>query len=1212
MQKTMKIVLSSLAVLAFAGLLLFFGGDMCADDSYADESGTCGAAGYEDAVTWTYTSSNQTITIGGEGPMADYEYSTSTWQVNSPWYSLRSQIKYVVIGAGVTHIGNYAFQDIQCWPDYNGKGLTFEEGSHLQSIGDYAFKAYNESYMLIYCQSNVTFTIPEGVTTIGKYAFQGERIDNLVLPNSLVSVGEKAFDMYRYGQYNITIGTGLTTVGSNAFTYIKSLTFLGDIPANIAENGFVSQNAFSFSSATQPTPAQVASLSSKAYWYKYNDVTGAATIVGGSTEGNPFNLAFNNQYPWGKDVCEINYVGVDKIDNIAIADAALMKTGTTNSGSRILLDKLTIDGVDMLETVGDKGMLFYRDSENNLALYKIPSNVTSLTGDDFPAAMTNFKLIFGSETLQSLVIPARAEQVYIGKFPALTYLKIDAQVDYLLDATEVGEPAQYNGLLYYCSSLKTVDLSGSTLIAMLKNKENAQEPDFPSSVETVALPDTMKFIGLRGCVNLTSIDLKNVETIRPWGFSNVGFTTVDLKNVKTIGEYAFTNCANLTSIKAENVETIGVAAFQNCPNLESIILSDKCTTISCSFGGLPLKSFTIPKNITFTSSVFANCPLEELKLADGYVGENTIVDGLLFVDGGKKLLGGAFYGKDSIVIPDTVETIASQAFYGGQFKSVTLGNSVTTIEAQAFLLCSNLESIDLKNVTTLGRSAFERCTSLTSFDFKNVTTQESAIYRCTGLESVNFGKLTEIPQGACSDMKNLRIVTAENVTSVGSNAFSECTSLETLVLSEDCTSLGNYFLQNCGLEVFTLPKSMTLTASQGQYIFARSMIKEFRLADGYEGTNTVENGFLLTEDGKAIVAAPLGASVLNIPDTVEDIPSQIFQYSKCVGVIFGQNVKTIAGWVFQQSDVMSIYFKKTNDITSINTYFINGAKNQNSIKVYYWGSQDPKTLCSNLDGKTTWISWVGDLRLQFNTNGGNSIPQINTYRVVSNQNVAGLGAETALPVPTKAGSLFGGWYTDSALTQPLNMKVLPAGFFGQMTLYAKWVQASDLVSGASVIAFSGPSVVIKIDAADVPAGNVIITYSEYVDLAEGSVLFPFAIGTAAVNAGSDTVAFTTPDEKAIATCSISFVYEFGVSTFCTPLSYASAPDLSSVKVSMEIDPGCKILFNGSIINDGDTVEVGEYVITTTGANSILVNGVRYNNSNGTKLFYCGQKLVVKA
>lgn len=1208
MQKSMRMIVSSLLVLALTGLLLIFGTAMFADDSAADDSGTCGAEGYEDAVTWTYTSSNQTITIGGNGPMADYELSTQNWQVNSPWYSIRSQIKYVVIGAGVTHIGNNAFRAAgTSWPDTNGNGLTFEEGSHLTSIGDYAFYYSTSSYYLINVPNNKTFTIPEGVTTIGQNAFYGQVINNLVLPNSLVSVGDKAFDLQSSSQCNITIGTGLTDVGTRAFTYIKSLTFLGNVPANIAENGFISQNAFSFSSATQPTPAQVASLSSKAYWFKYNEVTGAATIVGGSTEGNPFNLVFNNQYPWGKDVSEINYVGVDKIDNIDIADAALLKTGTTNTGARILLDKLTINGVNMLETAGDKGLLFYRDSDNNLALYKIPNDVTTLTGDDFPATMVNFKLIFGSETLQSLTIPARAEQVYIGKFPALTYLKVDAQVDYFLDATDVGEPANYNGPLYYCSSLKTVDLSGSTLISIL-NKPNAQEPDFPRSIETVTLPDTMKHVSFRNCVNLKSIDLKNVETIRAWGFNNVPFATLDLKNVKTIGEYAFSNCQNLTFVKADNVETIGVAAFQSCPLLESISLTDKCTTIGGSLGGA-FKTFTIPKYVTVQSNIWG-ATLEELKLADGYAGGNTLVNGVLMIESGTKVVA-ATCAVDTIVIPDTVEIIGNNAFTAGTFTTLIVGENVTTIQDRAFYGCANLTAVDLKNITTLNWGAFQNCTSLTTFDYKNVTSVGSdVIYGCSGLESVNFGKLTAIPNSACSDMVNLRTVIAENAISVGNNAFSGCTSLETLVLSEDCSSLGNNMLQNCGLKVFTLPKSITLTASQGKNIFSRSMVEEFRLADGYEGTNTVENGFLLTEDGKAIVAAPLGASLLIVPDSVETIAQEQFSYAKATGVVIGSGVKTIQKRPFMYSDVLSIYFANTTNLTSMHVQFLSNAKNVSSIRVYYNGSVDPSTLCTALEGKTTKTN-VANLVISFDTNGGDAISNLSTYRTVSNVRYAGLAEEYTMPEAVKVGCLFVGWYTDSELTQPFNLKVLPAGYFGKMTLYAKWVQASDLVNGVSVVAFSGPSVVFRIDSAEVPAGNMIVTYSEFVDLAEGSVLFPFAIGTVAVTAGSDTVVFTNSDEKAIATCSVSFRYDFGTVSFCTPLTYASAPD-TKAKVDMEIDPGCKILFNGSIINDGDTVAVGEYVITTTGADSILVNGVRYYNSNGTKLFYCGQKLVVKA
>ena len=62
------------------------------------QSGTCGAN-----LTWNFDSSTGTLTISGTGAMRDYSYSSA------PWYSQRSNIKILVIQAGITTLGNYAF-----------------------------------------------------------------------------------------------------------------------------------------------------------------------------------------------------------------------------------------------------------------------------------------------------------------------------------------------------------------------------------------------------------------------------------------------------------------------------------------------------------------------------------------------------------------------------------------------------------------------------------------------------------------------------------------------------------------------------------------------------------------------------------------------------------------------------------------------------------------------------------------------------------------------------------------------------------------------------------------------------------------------------------------------------------------------------------------------------------------------------------------------
>lgn len=70
----------------------------------ADGNGYCGASGHEADVTWAYSSSTRTLAISGTGDMANYSNGSST-----PWNDYKSSIECVVVGNGVTGIGNYAF-----------------------------------------------------------------------------------------------------------------------------------------------------------------------------------------------------------------------------------------------------------------------------------------------------------------------------------------------------------------------------------------------------------------------------------------------------------------------------------------------------------------------------------------------------------------------------------------------------------------------------------------------------------------------------------------------------------------------------------------------------------------------------------------------------------------------------------------------------------------------------------------------------------------------------------------------------------------------------------------------------------------------------------------------------------------------------------------------------------------------------------------------
>ena len=104
------------------------------------ESGTCG-----ENLTWEYA--DGTLTVSGTGAMTDYSDEDA-----APWASFRSNIKAVVIGEGVTTIGDYTF----CACSYLE---TAELPSTVTKIGEWAF-----AWTLL-----TSIAFPDGVTSIGEY-----------------------------------------------------------------------------------------------------------------------------------------------------------------------------------------------------------------------------------------------------------------------------------------------------------------------------------------------------------------------------------------------------------------------------------------------------------------------------------------------------------------------------------------------------------------------------------------------------------------------------------------------------------------------------------------------------------------------------------------------------------------------------------------------------------------------------------------------------------------------------------------------------------------------------------------------------------------------------------------------------------------------------------------------------------------------------------
>ncbi len=171
-------------------------------------SGSCGKSGA--SVNWVYDDKTKTLTITGTGAMKDFGIISAGAFANvAPWKPYREKCTTVVIGEGVTSIGDYAF--------YEMKTMTsISIPSTLTSINK---RSFENAIALPSIELN------EGLTIIEQAAFKGcTSLESIEFPDSLTSIGGGATLQAGYGVFQectslqtVTFGSGITNTGAYSF-----------------------------------------------------------------------------------------------------------------------------------------------------------------------------------------------------------------------------------------------------------------------------------------------------------------------------------------------------------------------------------------------------------------------------------------------------------------------------------------------------------------------------------------------------------------------------------------------------------------------------------------------------------------------------------------------------------------------------------------------------------------------------------------------------------------------------------------------------------------------------------------------------------------------------------------------------------------------------------------------------------------------------------
>lgn len=152
----------------------------------------------------------------------------------------------VVIPETVLSIGNEAFNHCT--------GLTtLTIPSSVTSIGNSAFA---NTYSL------TSMTIPDNVVTFGNEVFRNSGVSDVTLGNGISSIGSNTFN-YCANLTTVTLGNGITSIGEQAFMWCENLTSI-NIPATLTS---LAKNAFAYceSLTSIELPSTLTSIAEQAF-----------------------------------------------------------------------------------------------------------------------------------------------------------------------------------------------------------------------------------------------------------------------------------------------------------------------------------------------------------------------------------------------------------------------------------------------------------------------------------------------------------------------------------------------------------------------------------------------------------------------------------------------------------------------------------------------------------------------------------------------------------------------------------------------------------------------------------------------------------------------------------------------------------------------------------------------------------------------------------
>lgn len=710
----------------------------------------------------------------------------------------------------------------------NIKTIVIEEG--VEIINNAAFDQ---------CTSITSIQFPSTLKTIGNSAFAScNQGPDIILPEGLESIGGGAF--HWSNSKKIVLPSSLKSIGSGAFRHINnsaSVTSYIQEPFAIDKNVFAYEDywqdgveVISYPQATLYVPegtsekykalegwnvfSEILEGEKKTYSYggliySYIESDKTAKVIGRSDE-TLRDVIIPATVSIGDNTYAVKAIGGGAFYDISL-NSVVIEDGIETIESEAFWDS---DGINKLvlpstlKSIGDRAFTWAYISKLDLpeGLVRIGHNAFNSCGN-----------------LKKVTLPSSLTEIGNNVFSNCNNLSaIISHIQVPFDVDENVFYSNSSATLYVPEGTKAAyeALNGWNKFADIVEGELYEETvdgviySYNKSAQTATVVggdfSDYRKVTILGSVLIDGVDYA-VKTIASGAFRNNYYidSLIISSGIEVIEKNAFYNCYRMRYVELPStLTTIGEYAFAYCGNMQNLVLPSSLTSIGeFAFTNNNLTNVTsrIQSPFEINKSVF--CRYEsywdatEQKNVETYTNPNAT----LYVPIGTKSAYEAIEGWS--VFPEIVEGEIKETTYNGLNYRYVEGKGEATVISGDYSQITKLTipgSIEVEGVSYIVKA-------IDNYVFSNCYSLDTLIIE-NGVERIGQNAFYN-----CSNMKSVSLPTS--LKSIGESSFAECNNITSLVIPEGVKTIGQNAFSWCNnMKLLELPSTLD---SIGDYAFRR-------------------------------------------------------------------------------------------------------------------------------------------------------------------------------------------------------------------------------------------------------------------------------------------------------------------------------------------------------------------------------------------------------